>query len=783
MADIRFSLLGSLRVWRGNTEVAISSDKQRTILALLLLKAGTPVHRQEIIDAVWSDGAPDSVVNLVQTYVGRLRRRVDPSHVARSGASWLAGLGPAYAIRLDRCDTDLVRFRTAVARAGRAGSPRETLELLLRALQLWQGPCLSDLGHAVRGHPWVRAADQERVDVLLEAAKLALQLGLTCEVIPQLRAVAAAEPLNEAVHSWLVLALAGAGAQAEALSEYEATRRRLADELGIDPGPQLRAAHLQVLRQETGPSSSHEPYEPYESCESCESAPSGGTFRPSLLPPDVADFTGREKTVGRLRGALTARGTGSVAVGLVTGQGGVGKTATALHVAHRLGEAFPDGQLHADMHGSSACPADPSRVLARFLRALGVHASAVPQDLEERIDLYRSRLAGRRMLVVLDDAADHAQVRPLLPGSPTCSVIVTSRSRLPGWPGAARVELEPLEPGEAADMLANVLGRERVAAEPEAAAEVTRLCGRLPLALRAAGTRLAGRAHWTLARFAERLDRDGLDELALGDPDVRGGIAADYHRLDEAARRAVRLLGVLDLPSFATWTIAMVLETSQEAAEELADSLADARMLEITEPDAAGQTRYRFHELVRRYAREQAALEESGTVVDVVITRTLAAFLTLAQEADERLPSARYTPVRGRAPRWPPPARIREKLLADPIAWFESERASLVAAVLQASALGLDELCWELTAAMLNDAALRSSWTGVERALHAALAACRRSGDRLGETVALRGLAEARLGREHRLEGHEALLPARGGTVRSPEPAESDPPMARSTYA
>ncbi|MFF0310927.1 BTAD domain-containing putative transcriptional regulator [Streptosporangium sp. NPDC004379] len=782
MANIRFSLLGSLRVWRGDTEVAISSDKQRTVLALLLLKAGTPVHRQEIIDAVWSEGVPDSVVNLVQTYVGRLRRRVDPSHVARSGASWLAGLGPAYAIRLDRCDTDLVRFRTAVARAGRAGSPRETLELLLRALQLWQGPCLSDLGHAVRGHPWVRAADQERVDVLLEAAKFALQTGLTCEVIPQLRAVAAAEPLNEAVHSWLVLALAGAGAQAEALAEYEATRRRLADELGIDPGPQLRAAHLQVLRQETGPASSYEPREPYELYESYEPAPSGGTFRPSLLPPDVADFTGREKTVGRLRGALTSRGTGSVAVALVTGQGGVGKTATALHVAHRLGEAFPDGQLHADMQGSGTCPADPSRVLARFLRALGVHASAVPHDLEERIDLYRSRLAGRRMLVVLDDVADHAQARPLLPGSPTCSVIVTSRSRLPGWPGAARFELEPLEPGEAADMLASVLGRERVAAEPEAAAEVARLCGRLPLALRAAGTRLAGRTHWTLARFAERLDRDGLDELALGDPDVRTGIAAGYHRLDEAARRAVRLLGVLDLPSFAPWTIAMALETSQEAAEELADSLTDARMLETTEPDAAGQTRYRFHELVRRYAREQAVLEESDTAVDVVVIRTLATFLTLAQEADERLPSARYTPVRGRAPRWPPPARVREKLLADPLAWFESERESLVAAVLQASARGLDELCWELAAAMLNDAALRSSWTGVERALRVALAACRRSGDRLGESVALRGLADARR-REHRREGGEILVTALGGTEHPQGPAENDPPMARSTYA
>ncbi|GIH68087.1 AfsR/SARP family transcriptional regulator [Sphaerimonospora thailandensis] len=731
MAEIRFSLLGPLRIWREETEITLGSEKQRAVLALLLLKAGAPVPRQEIIDTVWNDGAPDSVVNLVQTYVGRLRRRLDPGHVARSRSSLLTGLGSAYAIRLDRCDADLVRFRATTAAARRAAAPRESLGLLLRALQMWQGPCLSDLSHLLEGHPWVRAIDQERVNVLLQCVKIGIDLGRSAEVLPQLRAVASAEPLNEVVHSWLVLALASAGAQAEALAEYESIRARLADELGIDPGSQLREAHLRVLRQDATPSSLFWP----------PSAPD--PLRPCLLPADIADFTGREKLVERIRGALTCRVSGPVPVALVTGPGGVGKTTTAVHVAHQLSDTFPDGQLYADLSGADGRPADPARVLGRFLRALGVHSTAIPQDLEERVDLYRSQLAGRRILVVLDDVDDHAQARPLLPGTSTCSVLATSRSRLAGWPGAASFDLRTLRPEESHDMLTAILGRKRVEAERETAAELVRLCGGLPLALRVAGTRLAGRPHWTLARLATRLTEGGLEELALGDLDVRSSVAAGYHRVGAAAQHAFRVLGLLELPSFPAWAIAMMLETSLESAEELADTLADARLLEVATPDGAGQPRYRFHELVRRYAREQAAVHESDAATRVMIKRVLAALLALAQEADDHLPAQPYPTVRGRAPRWPPPDEVRARVVADPLGWFAAERDGLVAAVLQASALGLVELAWELAASMLNAAALRSHWADVERTHRDALAACRRAGDRLGEAVMLRGLTEA----------------------------------------
>ncbi|MFC6082620.1 AfsR/SARP family transcriptional regulator [Sphaerisporangium aureirubrum] len=738
MAELRFHLLGPLRVWRRETEIKISSDKQRAVLALLLLKAGMPVRRQEIIDAVWGGDAPDSVVNLVQTYVGRLRRRIDPGDAARSGSSWLAGLGAAYAVRPDRCEADLVAFRAAVGSARQASSPRESLHLMLDGLRLWQGPCLSDLDHVLKGHPWVRAVDQERINVLLEAARTALRLGLADEVLPQLRAVAEAEPLNEAVQSWLVLALAASGAQAEALAEYDSARARLAEELGIDPGPQLRAAHLQVLRQEAAPP-------PYETA-------SAGTLRPSLLPAGVGDFTGREKLVEHLCAVTAKRVTGPLPVTLITGQAGVGKTTLAVHVAHRMSEAFPDGQLYADLKGTEDHPADPGRVLTRFLRALGVHSSAIPEDIDERVDLYRSQLAGRRILVVLDDAAGQTHVKRLLPGAPSCSVIVTSRCRLSGWPGARMVDLDVLEPLDAENMLTAIIGEERGRAEPGAAAELVRLCGYLPLGVRAAGTRLSTRNHWTIAHFTERFASGGLDELSMKDLDVRATLAVGYQRVGDAARRAFRLLGVLNLPSFSACTAATTLETSPGLAEELIDALTDERLLEVAETDAIGRTRYRFHALVRLYARERAAEEETETSVRIVITRTLATLLALAQEADGHLPGSSYAPIRGRAPRWPPPGPIHERLLASPEAWFESERASLVAAVRQAAATGHDELAWELAASTLNVSMLRDYWNELEQTHRVALVACRLSGNRLGEAVMMRGLAEL----EHTLGHHTA---------------------------
>ncbi|MEV7013959.1 AfsR/SARP family transcriptional regulator [Streptosporangium sp. NPDC051022] len=727
MAEIRFHLLGPLRIWRGETEIKITSKKQRTVLGLLLLKAGAPVHRQEIIDALWGDDAPDSMVNLVQTYIGRLRRTINPGPT-RPGPSWLTGLGPAYAIHHNRCDIDLLCFRTAVTQARQAATPGQTLQSLLNALRLWQGPCLSDLDHTPNRHPWVRAIDQERITVLLETARTALHLNLATEVLPHLQAVAATEHLNEAVHSWLILALAASGAQAEALTAYETIRTRLLDELGIDPGPQLRAAHLRILRQET----TH----PHPS------APPATAIPPSMLPADIADFTGREKPATQLRATLTDRRPGPLKNVLITGAAGTGKTTLAVHVAHQLSETYPDGQLYADLRGTDPHPADPARILARFLLVLGIPEPAIPQTADERADLYRCRLAGRRILVVLDNATGQEQLKPLLPGSPTCTVIATSRSRLAGLPGAHITDLDVMTPQEAEDMLTTVLGHERTLAEPEATTHLAQLCGGLPLALRAAATRLASRPHWKLTYLAERLTRNGLDELALPCADPRAAIAAGHRRIDPAAQRAFRLLGLLDIPSFTVWTAAATLESSMETTEELLCALTDARLLEATGPDTTGHIRYRFHRLVRLYAREHATAQESEQSARAAITRALASLLALAREADDRLTSRRCTPIRGRAPSWPPPAHVCDRFLAAPHLWFESELPCLVEAVSQACANGLDELAWELAGSLANITVLWERWGELEQAHETALAACRQAGNRLGEAVMLRGLAE-----------------------------------------
>ena len=293
---------------------------------------------------------------------------------------------------------------------------------------------------------------------------------------------------------------------------------------------------------------------------------------------------------------------------VISGPPGVGKTALAVHVSHQLRECFPDGQLFVDLQGGLAGTLEPSTVLGGFLRALGVAASAIPADLHERVALYRTRLAERRILVVLDNAVDEAQVRPLLPGGEGCAALVTSRSRLAGIEGVCAMALGVLEEGESVELLARVAGQERVAAEAEAALAVVGLCGRLPLAVRIAGVRLATRSHLRLACMAELLsdEKRRLDLLGMGDLAVRTSFGLSYERLDPEARRAFRLMAQLEVPEISAWAIAALLGTSAERGEELAERLVDVHLLEQTP-----QGRYRMNDLLRVFARERLQQEES----------------------------------------------------------------------------------------------------------------------------------------------------------------------------
>jgi tetratricopeptide (TPR) repeat protein/transcriptional regulator with XRE-family HTH domain len=481
---------------------------------------------------------------------------------------------------------------------------------------------------------------------------------------------------------------------------------------------------------------------------------------PFLLPPDIADFTGRPELVKEISALLAGAPPGAeplaaMVVSAVVGGGGVGKTTLAVHVAHRVRTRFPDGQLYMDLRGAKGSPAAPEEVLGRFLRALGVDAALIPEGSDERAELYRSLLADRRVLVVLDNAASEAQVRPLLPGSPTCAVLVTSRARLAGLEGARLVDLDVLDLEQAVALLGRIVGSERVAAEPEAAAELAQLCGRLPLALRVAGARLAARPHWQLAQLVARLvdERQRLDELAYGHLAVRASLTLSHQALEPAARVLFGRLGLLQAPDVAAWVGAALLDTSVERASELADRLVDARLLEVAGRDATGQVRYRFHDLVGVYAHERAEAEDPPAERSAALARTFGAWLHLAEHADARLGNPLLEPIYGVAPRWPVEQASAGRLLADPLAWLEAERGGLVAAVTQAASLGMVGLAWELTSALTQFLATRLYLDDWRRCTSEALTATRQAQDERGEAAVLLSLGI--LHRFHRV--NEAL--------------------------
>jgi len=557
-------------------------------------------------------------------------------------------------------------------------------------------------GAVAEGDPWLGPLLYNyRKRARLTQEELAERSGLSVRTISNLEAARVRRPQRESL-------------------------RRLADALGLTD--QERARLQLVGVDETG-------------------TPDRAELRPCILPPDTADFTGREEQLAQLQDALAGAGRSTaVAVTALVGEGGIGKTALAVHLAHRLRHAFPDGQLYVDLHGAEAQPADPGEVLARLLAAFGLDSRALPDGQERRSELFRAVLADRRVLMVLDNAASERQVRPLLPGSPTCAVLVTSRPRLAGL-SAHTLQLGVLDPAEALTLLGRIAGPERIAAERTVAEALVRLCGYLPLAVRIAGARLAARPHWPVGRMSRRLadEQRRLDELALADLAVRTSLGTSYGALEPATRRAFRLLGLLDTPDVSAWILAALVDSSLEQAEDQLDALTDAQLLACTGKDDCGQLRYRFHDLVRLYARERALHEDDAEQRADALARALGALLASAELADRGVAERVASDIRGSAPRWPlDPATVR-MVLADGLAWFESERATLTVGVAQAASTRLDELAWELAARGLSYFAFRGRYDDWLHTHEQALQACAAAGNRRGEAVLLRNLACLRM--------------------------------------
>ena len=463
------------------------------------------------------------------------------------------------------------------------------------------------------------------------------------------------------------------------------------------------------------------------------------------LPPEVPDLTGRSEQLATLERHLL--GTGAVPIAVVTGAPGTGKTALAVRAAHRVRGIFPDGQLHAQLRRPGGEPVPATEVLAQFLRALGLTTSTLPEDAGERTALLRARLTGRRVLMVLDDAVGAGQVRPLLPATAGCAVLVTSRSALTSIEGGLLVELGVLAADDALRLLDRVVGADRVAAEREAAREVVQLCGHLPLAVRIAGARLAARPGWPVSALAARLaDEDRrLTELASGDLAVRASLEVGYRGLPAEARRALRLFGLLRVPSVPAWIPSALLGIAPPAGETVLDRLLDARLVEAAPPGQDGEPRYRLHDLVRAFARERAGAEEAESDRRDALGRALGGWLALAERADRLLPGPAFCPATSGARRWEPAVGVADRLLGDPAAWFEAERATLVAAVEQAGDDGLHDLCWDLATSLTGFFHLRWHDDDWRRTQAVALAAAERAGDAAAVAHVLRSSADMRL--------------------------------------
>ncbi|MEV4495035.1 NB-ARC domain-containing protein [Micromonospora arborensis] len=470
---------------------------------------------------------------------------------------------------------------------------------------------------------------------------------------------------------------------------------------------------------------------------------------PAMLPTDIADFTGREEHVTTLYQHLTGlehgnRHHNATPIAVISGMGGVGKTTLAVHVAHRLAVAYPHGRLYVNLRGAESSPLPSSDVLARFLRALGLDSRMIPADETERAELFRTHLADRRVLLLLDDVASEAQVRPVLPATATCAVLITSRSRLTGIEGTRRLDLDVFPTDTALRLLASVAGADRVRAEHLEATQIVNLCGGLPLALRVAGARLAGRPTWRLGQLATMLgdERRRLDHLTAGDLAVRPSLTLSYQALEPETRRLLLLLSVFDLPDFPVWFAAVVLGTTLDDGMAHAEALVDAQLLTAVGTDVCGQHRYRFHDLVRLFAREHATLEETPEATADALCRGLGGWLAVAERMARYMPGPCYAAISGPATR--PRMDWSHPYLSDPdpARWFDAEKATLLSAVRQACVLGYDDLAFDLAGCMEKYFDVRGmyrDWADINTAV---LSVCRAAGNRLGEAVMLRGLID-----------------------------------------
>ncbi|MDP9795731.1 DNA-binding SARP family transcriptional activator [Catenuloplanes nepalensis] len=657
----------------GATELPapVMAAKPRLVALLLLTAGNRPVPLGTLVDEVWPRNPPTSAVANIRTYLSRLRA-LFPGRIT-------SGTG-GYLFEVAAGELDLAEF-TALVAAGRSaapGRPEAARESLAAALRLWRGQPFAGEPAGPVLQARAAAAQDDHLAAVELYSELLLQNGDPAAAQTLLRRMVHEYPLRERLRSLLVLALYRGGDPAAALTAYQDARTALAAELGIDPGPELAAVHRSVLRRDrrllsTGPGGPD------------------GVVAPFQLPPVVADFVGREPEIAHLAKLLRRRepvpGAGLTAV--LGGMAGVGKSTLAVRVAHEVAELFPDGCLYADLQRTDGTATPLPQVLGRFLRAMGVPGESLPHDQQERADQFRTLLAGRRVLIVADNATEAGQVRALMPG-PGSALLVTSRALLT-VPGAHLLQLRPLSRDAGVALLERIAGGDAVAAEPEAAAALAELCGGLPLSIRAAAIRSASLPGPALGQLVARLsdEHQRLDRLSIGDLDVRASLALSYRRLDPAALALLRAMSLLPMRTFAPWLPAALAGIGEPEAFALTERLCDAQVL-----TRAGAERYALHDLVRL-----SAAELPGPPAGELVAAAARVFLAAALTANRRLP--------GRPMTLPAPAAPDARAGATPVEWFESELDGIRALVPLLAGTGQLDLAARLATATVNFCVLR----------------------------------------------------------------------------
>jgi DNA-binding SARP family transcriptional activator len=732
-SSVEFGVLGPLLVRVDGDSVAIPRGKQRTLLAVLLLRAGLTVAADQLADMLWDpEPPPRSAAVTLQNYVKRLRQALGPT-----GRDRIVTQPHGYLIRVEPGELDLAVMEhalTAARKAARESAWEHVADEALAALSLWRGEALSDVQLPQLAAPEISRLAELRLQAAELRAEAELGLARHAEAVTDLEQLAATAPLREHLQALLMLALYRCDRRAEALAAYQRTRDLLVSELGSEPGPELQKLYGQILRDDLALASS-----PGMAEAVMAEGPAVEAIR--QLPAAVSSFTGREAELAQLAGLLGLDPhdqAPALVISAIGGTAGVGKTALAVQWAHQVAERFPDGQLYVNLRGYDPDqPVTAANALAGFLRALGVPGQEIPDGVDERSGLYRSRLAGRRVLVVLDNARDSDQVRPLLPGGPACAAVVTSRDQLAGLvaaDGARRLDLNVLPLDDAVALLQSLIGG-RADEEPLAVLDLAALCARLPLALRIAAELAATRSEVSLRELVTELQESQLDALDAGEDraNVRAVFSWSVRQLPDDAARAFALTGLHPGADFDLYAAAALTGTSPAQARRILPRLQRASLLQ-----AAGPGRYGLHDLLRAYAREQVAARDTDGSSQSALTRLFDYYLAAAAAAmNIAFPAeASYLPralaSTSVVPRMPGEADARE--------WLDNERANLVAIVVHCADNGwlryAADLATTLSRYLIDGSHVSEGQTIYGHALRAA----RRSGDLPAEADALSGL-------------------------------------------